>query len=291
MKILFPKYFLTLLMAAGLLLPSCGKKPAEQNSRPSVVVSIPPLEYFAREIGGDDVEVECLAPGASDPETFEPSMTQLRRVSDADLFLTVGLFLFEEKTADLIKGENPDLQIVALKDSIDLIMGTHGHDEADPHIWASYRNGRRIAREVVAALEKQKPEAAQAFRRRWAQLDARLDSLDRAAATRLAPLAGSSFLVWHPSLSYFARDYGLRQIAVGSEQKEQSVNQLRERIEAAKEFDAHVFFYQKEFDSRQSEVISSETGLTPILLSPLDPDIESTLSQAVGALTASSTPR
>lgn len=278
----FPLLVLAALLAS--LLPSCGKKAETQSGKPSVVVSIPPLEYFVRAIGGDDVEVECLAPGATDPESFEPSMTQLRRASNADLFVAVGLFPFEEKIADMLTDEKTGLRTVTIKDSVDLIMGTHGHDEADPHVWASYRNARVIAREVEAALEKKHPEAAGAFKQRWAALDARLDSLDRSAAARLAPLRGSAFMIWHPSLSYFARDYGLRQIAVGSEHQELSVNQLKARLEASSQLDARVFFYQQEFDPRQSEVVSAETGLIPVLLSPLSPDIESTLSQAADAI-------
>ena len=33
----------------------------------------------------------------------------------------------------------------------------------------------------------------------------------------LRPCRGASFVVWHPSLSYFARDYGLHQIALSPE--------------------------------------------------------------------------
>ena len=55
------------------------------------------------------------------------------------------------------------------------------------------------------------------------------------AISRAYGKRGSSFLVWHPSLSYFARDYGLHQIALGgAEHKEVSIPALREAIEEAR---------------------------------------------------------
>lgn len=73
-------------------------------------------------------------------------------------------------------------------------------------------------------------------------------------------------MVWHPSLSYFARDYALNQVSIESEGKEASALQLKSHIDEAKSLAPHVFFYQKEYDSRQVELISKEIGteLLPI---------------------------
>ena len=59
--------------------------------------------------------------------------------------------------------------------------------------------------------------------------------------------------VWHPSLSYFARDYGLEQISLGTEGKEMSAKSLTEAIDKARDKGVGVFFFQKEYDSRQAE--------------------------------------
>lgn len=73
-------------------------------------------------------------------------------------------------------------------------------------------------------------------------------------------------MVWHPSLSYFARDYALNQVSIESEGKEASALQLKSHIDEAKSLAPNVFFYQKEYDSRQVELISKEIGteLLPI---------------------------
>ena len=77
-------------------------------------------------------------------------------------------------------------------------------------------------------------------------------------------------MVWHPSLSYFARDYGLNQIVVGNaEHKESSVSDLRESIDNARSRGASIFFFQKDFDSRQVSAINAELEACEININPL----------------------
>lgn len=275
----------------------------------TVVVSIPPLEYFVEKIGGDRVETICLAPASADPETFEPSMAQLRAASQARLMLTVGLLPFEQKVAGAINDSNHDICIVSLSDSIELIEGTHdhgghhGHNDHDthhhddtghgpgnydPHVWTSLRNARVMARNTYHALVSRFPTDSLYFRQRLNLLDHHLDSLDRSVSARIAPFKGKTFLVWHPSLSYFARDYGLEQLAIGHEHKESSITGLKERLDRVRREKPLVFFYQREYDSRQAQTISDATGLSPVVITPLSPDIEEAVNKAADALCASS---
>lgn len=280
------RVLIILPLIISVFMPSCTpEKKATSTQPPLVAVSIPPLEYFVREIGGEDVRLICLAPSGADPETFEPSVATLRNASEASLFIIVGLLPFEEKITQTLANENPAIQDLQLAHSIDVILGTHGEDEADPHIWGSYRNARRMAEATLGALIKIRPDAASAFRQRFQVLDARLDSLDKITANRLLPLQGKSFLIWHPSLSYFARDYNLNQISVSHEHKESSATDLRKRLVEVSSRKPLVFFYQKELDSRQSQTITDATGLRPVTLNPLSPDIEDTLEKVTQALT------
>ena len=87
---------------------------------------------------------------------------------------------------------------------------------------------------------------------------ARLDSIDNAITARLAPHKGDSFIVWHPSLSYFARDYGLNQVVVGgSEHKESSIADLKESIDTARNAEL-LYFLPERF--RQPPGVSHKLG-------------------------------
>lgn len=266
-----------------LTLASCTGR--QQESAPAVSVSIPPLAFFVEQIGGDKVEVDIVAPASADPETFEPTMSQMRSLANAPLLFTTGLLPFEEKLGDTLGNGT---MIVNLSDSVELITGTHGDGEADPHIWASLRNAKLMARQVARALSDVYPEHADYFTANLASLEERLDAEDMTLAKELLPYRGRSFLVWHPSLSYFARDYGLNQIVLGEEHKEISINQLRDRINRVKADSAMVFFFQKEFDSRQARIVTDATGLQPVDIAPLDPDILLTVRSAGNAITSQS---
>lgn len=263
------------------LLGMASCKPNRGNdNRPSVTASIAPLTFFIEEIGGNRLDINILAPSSADPETFEPTMAQMRRLSASQLLFTTGNLPFEEKIS---AGGKNKYSVVNLSDSLQLIMGTHGHDEADPHIWVSLHNAQIISRQVERALAKTYPEYASEFADNLAKLERRLQEEDAKISQLLAPYRGGSFLVWHPSLSYFARDYGLNQIALSQEHKEMSINQLKERIEKTRTDSALVFFFQKEYDNRQAQIVTDATGLQPVEIAPLSTDIIATINTAANA--------
>ncbi len=95
---------------------------------------------WAREVGGDRVEVFGLLEPGADPHTFLPGARDVAKVADADLVLTVGLELEAEWLEDLLHNASADQsRIVALGDSIDPIefaeVGMHDdhHGEGDDH--------------------------------------------------------------------------------------------------------------------------------------------------------------
>ena len=64
------------------------------------------------------------------------------------------------------------------------------------------------------------PADSASYRRNYMALAATLDSCDRVISSRLKPVGHATFMVWHPSLSYFAEDYRLHQLSIGMDNKE-----------------------------------------------------------------------
>lgn len=248
-----------------------------------VTVSIAPLAFLADEIGGDSVEVQVLLPSGSDAESFEPQLGKLRDLEGASIFAATGLLPFENKVAATLKNNGgPDF--VTLADSLDLIRGTHGEGEADPHVWVSVRNLRKMAEVLSAAMAKARPEASDYFAANFRKLDTRLDSLDRAFAAELAETDNPVFLVWHPSLSYFARDYGLRQVSVGFEGKENSAIGTKERIKAALASSPKVYFLQADEDPRGAETLPLPEGTEKVTINLMASDWEAEIKKVADAL-------
>lgn len=134
-----------------------------------------------------------------------------------------------------------------------------------------------MAYAMMASLVKADPDNADLYRDNFNKMACRYDSLDAVISQRLALSGARAFAVWHPSLSYFARDYGLRQIAVGQESKEMPVGRLKAIIDQARADSVRVFFFQKEFDSRQAQNANREIGSRLVTIDPLAYDWESQL--------------
>lgn len=286
------KFFL-FIIAAGLL-AGCGHAPKEKV----LAVSVEPQRALLQEIAGDRYEVVTVLTPGSNPETFEPGMNIRRQLETASAYFTTGHLPFETQLGEALA----DVLTVDTSVGIQPVYGTHSHQhgaehnhshahshqhngrDADPHVWTSVRNARIMAKNMYESLVALDPEGRGYYTARYVALDQRLDSLDRAFALRLKDSGTKQFAIWHPSLSYLARDYGLRQIAVGSENKEQSATVLRRVLENARNEGVRVFFFQKEFDSRQAEIINKELETELITINPLAYDWEKELDGIVSAL-------
>ena len=266
-------YILIILaMISAWIATGCAGGPPEQ---PIVTVSIEPQRYLLEQITGDRVQVRSLLTEGANPETYDPSVTHMHNLGKSIGYLRMGNIGFEAALIDKIREANPDLKIFDTSAGVEPILGTHAHGPhehtaIDPHTWTSVKNAKIIAANMLKAMEQIDSGNKTYYRRNYEIFAARLDSIDSLITSRLAPHRGSSFMVWHPSLSYFARDYGLNQIVVGNaEHKESSVTDLRTAIDDARSRGASIFFFQKDFDSRQVSAINSELEACEVTINPL----------------------
>lgn len=289
-------YILILLLPA--LLWSCGNS-RHDNAKPVLAVSLAPESRLLEALAGDSYEIVTVLENGANPELFETPMGRRVAVDRSRVYFKNGGLPFE----DAILATLPDsVRVVDISEGITPIYGTHGHHHGheaeeheghkhhhgegfDPHIWTSVKNARVMASNMARGLIDLDPSQADAVNSRLAALDARLDSADRAIAARLDSAGADKFLVWHPSLSYFARDYGLTQIAVGQESKEVPVGRLKEIIDTAAADSITTFFFQKEYDSRQAETVSRELGISYETIDLLSRDWLEELNKITDVLT------
>lgn len=247
-------------IAALLLLTACGNGSSESDNaagKPVLLTSVVPQTDIIKEIAGEGYTVMTMLDRGADPESFDPAPDRLRRAADADIYFATGVLPFEERIRTALPD---DVRVLSLADSVDLITGTHGDElETDPHIWTSARTLRAMARQYCSALSDICPDSTSAYTERRDAVIARIDSVDAAVGARLSG-APHAFGVWHPSLSYFARDYGLRQISVGAGHKETSPRHLRAAIDSLRASGATVVFFENEGERARVEAICENAG-------------------------------
>lgn len=267
------------------------------SQRPTLAVSIQPQRYLLEKIVGDKYEVLCLLTQGNNPESYEPSLNHLVTLENCDAFFCVGHIGFEHAIMNQVKTNNPDLSVVDTSVGIKLLKGTHkgihshGHEgscnesEVDPHVWTSVVNAKIIAQNLYSAMLKIDGENKQYYTKNFNALIAELTELDAELKKQLSPMAGSAFAVWHPSLSYFARDYDLVQIAMENEGKEVPAKVLKEEIDLARNKNVRVLFYQREFDNRQIQTINEQLNAEMVQIDPMNYEWSSEMRKIAYALT------
>lgn len=281
--------YVYLLVLLAIAVAGCNDNAGESDHRPVVTVSIPPQAWVLKAIAGDSIQLNTLLTIGSNPEMFEPGVNSIKSASESDLLFLSGNLGFEEKLSERLQANNQQLKIVDTSAGITPIYGTHSHGDhvhsvADPHTWTSVVNVKVIARNMLSALVEMDPDNEKFYTDRARVLDQKLDSLNATISARLSQSGVRSFLVWHPSLSYFARDYGLEQISLGREGSESTVTGIKKVIDSSSTRGATVLFMQAEFDSSRAQSLVSETGARLVTINPLDPDWESQINIIADAL-------
>ncbi len=105
----------------------------------------------------------------------------------------------------------------------------------------------------------------------------RLTALDKEVSSRIAASRVQSFMIFHPGLTYYARDYGLHQIALENDGKEPSARQLADIIATARAEGITKILYQSEFPLRTVEAAAEEIGAEPVEIGVLDYDVVSNI--------------
>ena len=258
----------SLLLVAGVL-AGCGQ-PATPTA-PAVLhvtVSILPQRYFVERVGGEYVAVNVMVePGAS-PATYEPQPEQLRALSVADVYFSIGV-PFENAWLERFASVNEELLIVDTTQGIER-QGDPEHP--DPHIWLSPALVKVQAQTIYETLAQLDPEHQETYRANLESFLADIDALDADIRETLAGVENRKFMVFHPSWGYFARDYGLEQLPVEVGGQEPSAAELAALVAEAKQEGIKVIFAQPEFSTRSAETLANEIGGEVLLISPLAPD-------------------
>jgi zinc transport system substrate-binding protein len=125
---------------------------------------------------------------------------------------------------------------------------------------------------MAATLAELDPTHATAYAANLAALERDIAALDADLRATLAGVQGRKFMVFHPSWGYFARDYGLEQIAVEVGGQEPSAQELAALITTARAEGIRVVFAQPEFNTANATTIAREIGGEVLLISPLAED-------------------
>lgn len=265
-------YILTLF-----ILSACGNT-TQKSEKPILTVTLEPLRYFTEAIAGNNYEVVSMVPKGSSPESYDPTPQQLVNLSKSQAYFRIGYIGFEQAWMKKLEANCPNMKVYNTSKGIDLIRdkghwhGDHFHEGGvEPHVWNSTQNALIIADNIYQALCELDSTHQEDYQKRLDVLKQTIRQTDANVHTLLEN-ADSTFLIYHPALSYFARDYGLKQVSIEEGGKEPSPAQLKALIETCRNENVHTIFVQQEFDQRNAQLIANELGVNIVSINPLNYD-------------------
>lgn len=252
-------------------------------------VTIAPLTEIITEITGGDFPVEVLVPSGASPETFEPTPRQFIALNSAQAVFAVGLLDFEKALTSRIDDAS---KVVDLSRGIEPVAGscahvhnghTHKHG-IDPHVWTSPRQLLTMAANAYEAIRGLYPDSVK-YESNYRAYSEKLRLLDAECAEACAVGERKCFVIFHPALTYYARDYGIEQIAVEHEGKEPTARQLGVIIERARQNGVRRIFYQSQFPRSTVEIVASDIGAECVEIDPLAADVTDNIKRITRLIT------
>jgi ABC-type Zn uptake system ZnuABC Zn-binding protein ZnuA len=256
---------LVLLTACGT---ASGAPKIGTGGRIHVVTTTTQLTDFARNVGGDHVEVYGVLKVNVDPHDYDPSPADLQAIARADVIVKNGVDL-EAWFARTIEAANPDALVIDASAGVTLRAveadGRGGDPEADPHIWQDPRNAKIMVANIETAFERVDPGAADAFASARRAYGARLDELDREIEQQIGTITDKRLVTNHDAFRYYVDRYGLE--FVGSiipsfdSSAEMSVAEREDLVAKIRAQHVKAVFSETSLPAKTAEAIAQEAGV------------------------------
>lgn len=262
------KYLYFIFITSIIYSLSACAPPSKQEEK-VISVSIDPQKYFLEQIVGNKFTVNTAIPSGSNPETYDPSPSQMVNIGRSQIYFKVGNLGFENTWLNNISANNPSLKIIDCSTGIKVIADDHGHPNGDPHIWSSTKTALTVSTTMYNAMIEADPKNKDFYLDRFKNLERTIQQTDSIVKHYLSEAPSKSFIIYHPALSYFAEQYGLKQYSIEVEGKAPTPQQIAQLVKKAKLENIKVIFVQEEYDIKNAEPIAKETGAKLVTINPL----------------------
>ena len=247
------------LICALLMAPAMPAQTRAQD-RLHVVASFSILADFARNVGGERIDIATLVGPDGDVHVYTPAPGDARKVADARLLIVNGLGL-EGWLPRLVQSSGSKAAIVTATNGI---VPLDAGGAPDPHAWQSVADARIYVANIRDAFAAADPPDAGVFRANADAYLAKLDALDREvrAALEQIPEAHRKVISTHRAFGYLAAAYGIQFIAPFgvSTDSEPSAGEIAAIIRQVKQAKIPAVFLENISDDRLVKRVSAETG-------------------------------
>ena len=255
-----------ILFMLVLLMAGCGSEKQAAEHKLQVAASFYPMAEFARNIGGDKVEVTMLVPDGAEAHDWEPSPSDLAKLGHAQVFVYNGIV---ESWAEQAVQALSERKLVAVEAGKNLFTR---QGKLDPHVWISPKKAMIEVKRITEALCQVDQENASYYQGNRDKYLEKLKALDKQLTQLAAKAPRRVFVTAHAAFGHLADDYGLQQLAVNglSPTAEPTPADLQNLIKVVEKEQIEYIFFETLTDPKTAELLAKETGAKTAVLDPLE---------------------
>ncbi|MGW6195201.1 metal ABC transporter substrate-binding protein [Kribbella sp. NPDC055110] len=271
---------------AALTLAGCGGSAngtgnGSGGGKLDVVASFYPLEFIARTVGGDAVNVTTLTAPGVEPHDLELTPKQVGEIAGAKLVVFEKDLqpAVDEAVQQNAKDAGFDVAPAAQLEDTGANFEQHGADPAahkdnalDPHFWLDPVRYAAVVKAVEDKLASLDSANAAGYHERAKALLDQVGKLDTAYKTGLASCKLKTFVTSHEAFAYLAKRYGLTMVGIAgfTPDAEPTPARIKEVQDIVKAQHVTTIFYEELVSPKVAETIAKDVGVQTAVLSPIE---------------------
>ncbi|MEU8226064.1 metal ABC transporter substrate-binding protein [Kribbella sp. NPDC048915] len=271
---------------AALTLAGCGDSAnSSGGGKLDVVASFYPLEFIARTVGGDAVDVTTLTAPGVEPHDLELTPKQVGAIAEAKLVL------FEKNVqpavdeaveqnakdagfdvAPAAQLEDTGADFEEHEDGAEEAAHTEDGKDLDPHFWLDPVRYAAVVRAVEDRLASIDSANAAGYHERAKGLLDQLGALDTEYRTGLANCKLTTFVTSHEAFAYLAKRYGLTMVGIAgfTPDAEPAPARIKEVQDIVKAQHVTTIFSEELVSPKVAKTIARDVGVQTAVLSPIE---------------------
>lgn len=271
-----------LLFCLVNLIVGCAGGATTQTSpkKLKVVATVYPVYEFAKQIGGDKVDVLLMTPSGAEPHDWEPTAKDLVKIREAKLFVYQGnglepwvtKMLTQNKTTAAIAASQDIPTLAASLDEENEPAVPADQTAVDPHIWLDPVLAQQEAKNIRDALISADPDNENVYMTNAEQLTDRLAVLDQEYRDTVRTFTKKDIVTTHAAFAYLAKRYGLTQVPLMglAPDAEPTPEKIAQVAEFCKKNSVRIVFFETLVSPKLANMLSQESGAMTLVLNPLE---------------------
>ncbi len=267
--------FLIAIVAFSAIYVYNARPAAAASNRIKVLATFYPVYDFAKNVGGDRIDLSLLVPMTVDVHEFEPTPSSVQEVVSANVLIYSGAGLEPWVPQIVAAADNSGLVVVDSSQGIALLPVPQAFQKdnrtVDPHIWLDPLLAKQQVMNILQGLIKADPADRDYFTSNAQAYSSKLDVLNSEILNVTAGAKTRYFVTFHEAFAYFTKRYNLTQIPIaGPFEEEPSPSDIQSVIAAIQQYHLCYVGYESLSNPALSQSIAAQTHAKLVLMDPIE---------------------